>query len=527
MISDPFKPIPFTASTPRKVPPPSVHWSKDSNERRQAAHKTSSTQLVVKPKRTNELTSKFDTSKVMDQLLGASITLDVRDVLGASRELRQVLNKMMKDQNTAPAETEEGRVHMLSTERDCESDSEDDVILSKIPHPINKQEVGFYALMELTVMWENVPVRAIIDTGSEMNIVNHKVVERVRPSTPKQLDLQINMVGADSSHSILNAHFKDAPLFIGEVETHTDLYVKNKSPFELLLGRPWQVSNHVSINEGDTGTTLVIKCGHGLPTYSIDLSTPNQFRPFKQAFFTKSGTEPETSSKIVELDTSDDSESHGNIEDQHEIHGTSDLHLSTRQEQEKKEYIAIQELFKLQAKVRLKQVQEYLRERYEDNDPTFEFGDIEDQHKREFIIYLLMTKGMLEGYQEFIPEKYLLMFRSKRLSRMKHEWDAIWTEWTNQYADEESPTRIDDTSESEFTSSKDVQSKLEEGDVSQSIHNYEQDNLTVPRAKREFHSENHEFPIDTEESHHLSGKNAQERGNHRAQSNDDEVEPAA
>jgi len=67
------------------------------------------------------------------------------------------------------------------------------------------------------------------------------------------------MTDANGGKAYLDGLIKDVPLTCGAVTTSTDLYVGENFPFDLLLGRPWQRGNFVSIDERKEGTYLVFK----------------------------------------------------------------------------------------------------------------------------------------------------------------------------------------------------------------------------------------------------------------------------
>jgi hypothetical protein len=109
---DPYKPTPINARQPRKIQQPTEEWNQDQDKHVRAVHNTA-TNVSSKSKRTNELATHSDKDKIMNQILDSSVTLAVKDVLGVSKELRQRLNGLMKDQNHASvAEPDEARVHM-------------------------------------------------------------------------------------------------------------------------------------------------------------------------------------------------------------------------------------------------------------------------------------------------------------------------------------------------------------------------------------------------------------------------------
>jgi hypothetical protein len=423
--SDPYKPIPVNARHSRKIPP-SVHWNQDREKPAQATHNTAS-QVLVKPKRTNELTASSDKDKILNQVLSTPVTLEVRDVLGVSKELRQMLSSRMKDQN--PTSTEEARVHLLSS-KEYGSDSEAEY-WNKYGRLSRTKQVGYVPLMEVTVKWQDKFVRAIIDTGSEMNIVSNDIVDEVRPLIPRQVGLDVKMVGANNTPTTLDTHYRNVPLYIGEVETFADLFVMNKSPFQLLLGRPWQVNNLVSIEEHHHGTTLIIR-GEGKPggpVYQIDLGTPNSFIPFAHAYMVKADDETSDESRFQELDASEKPR-----RDDLKPEVFMPAPKKRRKQSKKSVVISRAEGRVLRSATRLQQVKEYLDEQYVNNDPLFEVHEIADVDERELLVYLLATQGSLFGHPEYLPEKYKnIRPVGRRINMMNKAWITLRREWVDQY----------------------------------------------------------------------------------------------
>ncbi|KAJ6447503.1 hypothetical protein C8R47DRAFT_1231402 [Mycena vitilis] len=67
------------------------------------------------------------------------------------------------------------------------------------------------------------------------------------------------MNDANGGRGQLQGWIRGVEFNCGGALTETDLWVSQKAPFELLLGRPWQRGNLVSIDERDEGTYLVFK----------------------------------------------------------------------------------------------------------------------------------------------------------------------------------------------------------------------------------------------------------------------------
>ncbi|KAJ7603169.1 hypothetical protein DFH06DRAFT_1350451 [Mycena polygramma] len=68
-----------------------------------------------------------------------------------------------------------------------------------------------------------------------------------------------NMNDANGGRGQLRGYVHDVEFSCGGVPTTTDLWVSQQAPFELLLGRPWQRGNLVSIDEREEGTYLIFK----------------------------------------------------------------------------------------------------------------------------------------------------------------------------------------------------------------------------------------------------------------------------
>lgn len=56
-------------------------------------------------------------------------------------------------------------------------------------------------------------------------------------------------------------------MWFGNLETMGDFFVGEKAPFDMLLGRPWQRINRVSVDEHENGTYLVFKDENWRETY--------------------------------------------------------------------------------------------------------------------------------------------------------------------------------------------------------------------------------------------------------------------
>jgi hypothetical protein len=68
-----------------------------------------------------------------------------------------------------------------------------------------------------------------------------------------------NMSDANGGRAQLQGRINDVELRCGDALTVADLWVSEIAPFTMLLGRPWQRGNLVSIDEREEGTYLIFK----------------------------------------------------------------------------------------------------------------------------------------------------------------------------------------------------------------------------------------------------------------------------
>jgi hypothetical protein len=103
-------------------------------------------------------------------------------------------------------------------------------------------------LLELRMECDGRPITAIIDTGSQLNVVSKDAWKNIicRPMDVQQV---LTMNDANGGEGTLHGLVKNVPLGCGGLLTHANLFIGENPPFELLLGRPWQRSNYVTIDE--------------------------------------------------------------------------------------------------------------------------------------------------------------------------------------------------------------------------------------------------------------------------------------
>ncbi|KAG9217527.1 hypothetical protein CCMSSC00406_0010352 [Pleurotus cornucopiae] len=101
-------------------------------------------------------------------------------------------------------------------------------------------------------------IHAVVDSGSQLNIIHAEVYKKCI-HLPVDTSKVLTMNDANGGSGELRGYVADVHLTCGSVDTVASLYLGHKAPFNLLLGRPWQRANRVSIEERDEGTYLVFR----------------------------------------------------------------------------------------------------------------------------------------------------------------------------------------------------------------------------------------------------------------------------
>jgi len=185
--------------------------------------------------RKSAISNHVDPFKLLNHVLNAKVELAVGEVFAVSRELSQMLADSIKPK-TAKAQA---------------------------PVGLTTSGSGFRAktrglLIKVTMECDGNPIQAIIDTGSQLNIVSERTCKSLI-RRPIDYSASISMNDANGGEGKLAGVVENVPLNFGSVKTRANLYVGAHVPFDLLLGRPWQRGNLVSIDELEDGTYLIFK----------------------------------------------------------------------------------------------------------------------------------------------------------------------------------------------------------------------------------------------------------------------------
>lgn len=178
----------------------------------------------------SELSKRVNTGQLLDKILNTQLTLTVGEALGTSHNIAHSLSEALKYKR--PTEIRENLVGATIFNR-------------------NRGE-----LISLTLECDGRPLEALVDTGSMLNVMSKRVWQNVvrRPLEPAETK---SMRDANSGEKPLMGKVSHVPFTCGGAVLFANVFVAAHVEFDLLLGRPWQQDNQVSISERRDGTYLI------------------------------------------------------------------------------------------------------------------------------------------------------------------------------------------------------------------------------------------------------------------------------
>ncbi|KAJ7179496.1 hypothetical protein C8R46DRAFT_1028992 [Mycena filopes] len=185
-----------------------------------------------------------EVQQAYERCMNAAVTTTVGEMWKISKELRTYAGQRIKPKAPKAVLMTRDRRAMVAHVAEYPW-SEEDGVLIKVG-----MEIGGKSVV------------AVIDTGSQLDVIREAVAERVLRQ-PIDLSQSIQMNDANGGESTLKGRVDGVSLDCGGVRTLANLYVSNnKVPFDLLLGRRWQRRNLVGIDERKNGTYLMFKDPH-------------------------------------------------------------------------------------------------------------------------------------------------------------------------------------------------------------------------------------------------------------------------
>ncbi len=212
--------------------------------------------------RRSEIQNQVDSNQVLSKLLKTPVTLAVGEVLGVSKEMSQQLQEAIKVKTTRPPVSDGKNTNPSRIDKPAANMVQAETYIAK-PMRYMSPSIGMPVpsrapLIKAKVFFGKETEEAIIDTGSQLNIVRRDFWQKFIRS-PRDLSRQVVLADANGGEGQLDGEVTDVDINMGDLITKANLFVGESSPFKLLLGRPWQRGNYVSIDERKDGTYLLFK----------------------------------------------------------------------------------------------------------------------------------------------------------------------------------------------------------------------------------------------------------------------------
>ncbi|KAJ6473986.1 hypothetical protein C8R47DRAFT_1294284 [Mycena vitilis] len=184
-------------------------------------------------KQSSDIQNTVQIPSIIERILDLTIPLSVRETLVASKEIRAGILDTIRLKNVKAVLLGDSRTHPIAA----------------------------------TWNWprsDGVLIKVDVETNVRDDIAALKI------QRPVDMTMVTNMNDANGGRGQLRGHISNVDINCGGVATRTDLWMSHQAPFELLLGRPWQRGNLVTIDERDEGTYLVFKDHQTrLPRYEL------------------------------------------------------------------------------------------------------------------------------------------------------------------------------------------------------------------------------------------------------------------
>lgn len=185
----------------------------------------------------SQLAREANEDELFKRFMSTHMLVSIEDLLAGHRGLSdRTLTALKPTRDPVPAEVHEA------------------VLAQTAPKPDSLYD----PLIRIWVQCGGYNIQAIIDTGSQLNILSYDIWDQYLPLPRNKLE-KAEMVDASGNVTAMAGLCPNVDIRYSTIYTTADLYLGTNVPFHLLLGRPWQRRNRVSINEIGGKTYLVFR----------------------------------------------------------------------------------------------------------------------------------------------------------------------------------------------------------------------------------------------------------------------------
>lgn len=179
--------------------------------------------------------------RIFKQSLDAQVTLPIRDLLGASPDMRRLFQKFTTNRRTPEQVTIINAAQ--SEDSDDEPQYEDVFRIAAYDHLIARTVNGDLAahealpLLSIRVKIGNFDIDTIIDTGATICCISDRVWSMLGESALKEKSITMRDANGNVANTL--GAIVDIPVIIGGLTFYLTFHVCKDAPFECILGTPF------------------------------------------------------------------------------------------------------------------------------------------------------------------------------------------------------------------------------------------------------------------------------------------------
>ncbi|KIK31499.1 hypothetical protein CY34DRAFT_32184, partial [Suillus luteus UH-Slu-Lm8-n1] len=162
----------------------------------------------------SEISDGINTRSVLNQILNVPVALTAGEVLGVSKELSGLLTELIRPRAAVRKGMYVGYGPNFGNEN-----SANGFRITGIPEARTKE-----ALIELPIKIGGNSLKAVIDTGSQLNIVSERMYEKII-KLPIKRNETLTLHDANGGRGRLRGLVSQVPINIGAVLTTAEIYV--------------------------------------------------------------------------------------------------------------------------------------------------------------------------------------------------------------------------------------------------------------------------------------------------------------
>src|SRR5579862_9843367 len=232
----------------------------------------------IKPKYRlqSQLNQTVGTADIGDKIMNTPVMLSIKEILAVSPEMGNYMHEQTRRKRVPVSDTNSDDAdEIIEVASKATAVSESTATVSPVTSSGLKP---FYALPSgkaAVVLNEQVRTNALLDDGSELNIMSEAIYEELEYPIDEDINWKINGYDAMKAEKELEARYgargdvlgvlHNVYVDVGGVQVKQHIFVVRTLPAGLILGRPWgRMTRAVFANEDDGSYTVWIRSPDGM-----------------------------------------------------------------------------------------------------------------------------------------------------------------------------------------------------------------------------------------------------------------------